>query len=114
MTFVYDPAKGWAAELRNGQKVPRGRIPPPCKVCPKESPENAWQHELTEKNVQAVMHWKQHRAMAFNGMADEEKTDPIIQRNFGIIDDEFRRHERQRELQDVLIAARAAKPGGPK
>lgn len=57
--------------------------PPPCHKCPKESPEKAKQIELSEKNWAAYSHYLQAKAV---GLTEEERRDPIVRRNFALIE----------------------------
>lgn len=94
--------------LRNGEKQKRGRVPPPCGQCPKENPQKAAQHELSDKNWQAYQFYLRHRAMNFNALTMQEKTDPIVQRNMKIIDEVIRSHERKLQLQQTMLALSAS------
>lgn len=94
--FLYDPSKDWAPVLRGGRKQ-RRFTKPPCQVCPKQSPDHAHQFELSPRNIMAVRHYLLHRAMNFNGLTDAEKSDPIVQRNFEIIDQVFREFDKASE-----------------
>lgn len=118
--FIYEATNGWAPLMRNGKKVPRGRTLPPCPTCPKKSPAESHEFELSRSNRQAVAHFLRHRAMNFQALTEAEKLDPIVQENFVIIDDEFRRHEKQAHFGDLMLILQsatastiaAAKPGG--
>jgi hypothetical protein len=108
MLFVHDPGNNWApAPPRNGQPM-RRRGPPPCKLCPKKSPDVAWLYELSDKNAEAFEHWKRHRSMNFNGMTDAEKADPIVQRNFAIIDSVMRAYEAAEQRAAAVATIQAA------
>lgn len=66
------------------------KTPTPCEQCPKQSPEKAHEHELSDKNWRAYVHYQQARAV---GLTDEERADPLVRRNFAIIDELKRQHE---------------------
>lgn len=108
--FIYEPAKNWAPLLRHDQtKYPRpSRVPPPCNLCPKKSPREAWLYELSAKNRRALRHYFECRAMAFNGMTEAERRDPIVRRNFGIIDAAIREHDRGQSTRDAMLVMQAA------
>lgn len=82
---------------------PKGS-PTPCSTCPKESPEKAKEHELSPKNCRALAHYREARAV---GLTDTERADPIVRRNFAIIDNLFRFHEQQQSAR--LIASEISK-----
>lgn len=102
--------KGEIAE-RNGVKLKRIG-PPPCKACPKESPEKAKQHELSDRNYRTLELYYASRAMGCVNLTDDMKRDAILQRNFSIIDRIVRAYESERSLFAILPAAPSAKKGG--
>lgn len=63
---------------------------PPCQRCPKGSPEQAKEMELSTKNWYAFSHYRQAKAV---GVTEQERNDPIVRRNFAIIDAAFRAFE---------------------
>jgi hypothetical protein len=114
LQWIYDPDKNWAPTLRGDQKQ-RRFTPPPCKRCPKQSPAKAHQFEISARNIAAVRHFLMHRAMNFAALSELEKRDPIVQRNFEIIDQVFREFEkaseRAYETQRMATLLTAAVPG---
>lgn len=82
--------------------------PPPCGLCEKKSPTEAWQYELSPRNYQAVRHFLRHRAMGFQALTEAEKADTIVQRNFEIIDEAFRQHERDQAGQQAMMMMQTA------
>lgn len=110
--WMHDPAKNWACHEQGGKKM-RRRGPAPCRICPKESPEDAHRFELSPRNMAAVRHYLAHRAMNFNALSDIEKQDAIVQRNFEIIDHVYRELdtalERAYENQRMAVMLTAAK-----
>lgn len=110
--FVTDLDRGEVMTYRktvDGQRVevPQERPPgalPPCQRCPKESPDRASNHELSDKNWQAVGHYQRAKAV---GLTDEERRDPIVRHNFSIIDQAFRTFEAQQSA--TINAAEIAK-----
>lgn len=113
MKWIHDPAKNWAVLEINGQKQRRYGAPP-CRLCPKGSPSEAHQFELTQSNIAAVRHFLAHRAMNFNALSEQERNDPIVQRNFEIIDQVFREFdkasERAYETQRMAALVQIALP----
>lgn len=87
--FVFDLQTGERETYKSGperKEVPYARNAgesPPCHKCPKESPERARQIELSEKNWQAYGHYLQAKAV---GLTEAERRDPIVRRNFALID----------------------------
>jgi hypothetical protein len=84
--------------LRNG--------PTPCSVCPKKSPEQAKEMMLTDQNWKVYDHYLQAKSV---GMTDAERADPIVRRNFAVLDVLVKAsHERElavnlaRELKKIL------------
>lgn len=106
-----DGATGRKGEIaqRNGHDLPRiGK--PPCKTCPKESPEKAHEHELSERNYRTLELFYASRAMSCANLTDAMKQDAIIQRNFSIIDRIVRTYESERSLFAILPASAPANP----
>jgi hypothetical protein len=99
--------KGQIAE-RAGHKLRRIGAPP-CKTCPKESPEKAKEHELSERNYRTLELYYASRAMSCANLTDDMKRDAIVQRNFAIIDRIVRAYESERSLFAILPAAPAGK-----
>ena len=87
--FVFDLKTGERETFKSGperKELPLARNAgesPPCRQCPKESPERAKQIELSDKNWQAYSHYLQAKAV---GLTDAEKRDPIVRRNFALIE----------------------------
>lgn len=65
---------------------------PPCRVCPKKSPENAAKLELTVANATTLQLYWRNRAV-LGCLSDRERHDVMLQRNFSIIDSIFRAWE---------------------
>lgn len=106
-TTTYKPHSSKRDGGRSGEGEPlkRGKGScPPCKQCPKESPEKASQHELSVKNWQAYQFYLRHRAMNFQSLTEQEKRDPIVQRNMKIIDEVVRNYEEKRQLTLTALA----------
>lgn len=71
-------------------------LPPNCAKCPKESPQNAHRHELSEKNAKAVEFYFTTRAMSGANLTDAMRQDPIVQRNMATIDRIVRPYEAEK------------------
>lgn len=72
---------GPTRELLPVERLPS--VPTPCNKCPKQSPEKAKEIELTEKNWAAFAHYQQCKAV---GLTEAERRDPIVRRNFALMD----------------------------
>jgi hypothetical protein len=89
------------------QLRPKGTLPP-CVRCPKQSPERAKEFELSAKNWRAFAHYQEAKAV---GLTENERTDPIVRRNFAVIDQIVKAFEAKSEaaLHAVEIARIAVK-----
>ena len=74
----------------------------PCRTCPKKSPDEAHQYELSPKNEKAVQFYFATRAMSGANLTDELKQDAIVQRNLSIIDRIIRQHEQESAVAAVM------------
>lgn len=108
--WQYDDS-GKIAERRG---KPLKRIgPTPCGQCPKKSPEQAHEYELSSRNLQAVEFYYLTRAMNGLNLSDELKRDAIVQRNISIIDRIVKPHEAEQAASAgmaPLIAAMTVVP----
>jgi len=97
--YIYDFDKGERRTYKSGpQREERPMVrpkstPPPCHKCPLESPEKAHKHRLNDRNVKTFILY--HRSKSTNGLYlnGAERTDPIVARNFSIIDSFYRRKD---------------------
>jgi len=71
------------------QPRPPGTLPP-CQRCPKGSPEQAKEIELSERNWMALAFYEEEKSI---GIRDEVKRDPIVRRNFAAIDRAYRERD---------------------
>ena len=85
------------------QVRPKG-TQPPCVRCPKQSPERAKEIVLSEKNWRAFAHYEEAKAV---GVTDEERRDPIVRRNFAVIEQVVKAFEAKSEA--TLHAAEIAR-----
>lgn len=91
----------WIYDLETGKQIERGgrpqrRLPgqaTPCHICPKESPERAREHELTDENWRTLRLFLQNRALAGHLLTAEEKADPLLVWLFSLIDNMIRQWE---------------------
>lgn len=77
--------------------------PAPCRTpagCPKGTPENP--KTLTPENEQALQHYREATACGFT---DEERDDPLVRRNAGIIKYVTDEVERERQMKLQLAAS---------
>lgn len=103
LKFVTDIERGEVEtyNVTNRETGERERVPqprpagtvPPCERCPKGSPEQAKLVELSDKNWAALAHYRQKRAARFMTLTESEKRDPIIGKNFAIIDAAYQAFE---------------------
>lgn len=87
--------------ISRGKPVPRTG-PPPCRSCPKKSPEEAKHYELSPKNQKTLRLYYTTRAMQGANLSDLAKQDAILQKNLTIID------QIVRPIEAELAAAEAA------
>ncbi|MCI0358640.1 MAG: hypothetical protein L0211_09160 [Planctomycetaceae bacterium] len=105
--FVFNLESGDKETYRSGperEELPMVRgpnVPTPCNKCPKEDPENAKQIELSPKNWAAFAHYLQARAC---GLSDVERRDPIVRRNFALIDMLTRERDRKAQAEEFAEA----------
>lgn len=95
--------QAWFFDMKTGQRTPwRGGWlkrsegdPPPCGNCPKcpageaANPDTGKRSELTAANYQAYRHFLETRG----ALTEEEKTDSIVRRNRGIIENLLMRQQ---------------------
>lgn len=76
--------RGGKIMTRGGKRVERGTTPPPCHACPKRSPDEAKQFELTDRNIKVYEMYL--KSQATGGMClGELAHDAEAQRDFAII-----------------------------
>lgn len=109
--WMYDD-KG-AIEYR-GKKPIKRVIPPNCGACPKQSPQQAHLHELSDRNKQAVEFYFTTRAMSGANLTDEQRQDPIVQRNLAIIDQVIRPYEAERAALVAIAPMMASVATAPR
>lgn len=100
--WFYDFRTGKRQE-RGGQPVPRpAKITPPCWECPKESPEQAHEHELSEKNKAAYRFAQEVRATHGQCLVGAWRTDGIVRRNLRLIQEIIDGFERYHARADIV------------
>lgn len=94
--FVFDETG--KKMMRGGKPVkrPQGAVPP-CRQCPKESPEKAHEHELSPRNQQVVAYYLKHRAAGGLPM------DELTQSRLAIVDSLVRRADQKTLAQSVAL-----------
>lgn len=81
---MYDEKTGERQKTRLGDPLPRPAIQPPvCRLCPKKSPAEAWQHELSAKNEETWALYQQLKAAPYL-CPEEWRGDPILMRNLSL------------------------------
>lgn len=99
-TWIYDD-KGEIQTTRGKQKMRRpANSKTPCRTCPKKSPEQAHEYELSDKNRKAVDLYFAVRGGA--ELRDDLKHDAILARNMGIIDRIMRQYEQEQAATSVV------------
>ena len=94
---------------RGGKPLTRdARTKPPCGYCPKGSPEQAKQSELTFKNLQAIEFY--HRVQATHGavLTDEDKRDDLLMAKLAAIGRLFDAHKQTIAIQAGTLANAAS------
>jgi hypothetical protein len=116
-----EDCKKWIHNLETGERetFPSGptrellplerpaNVPTPCNKCPKGSPERAKKIELTAKNWEAYAHYQQGKAV---GLTEAERSDPIVRRNFALLDRLTKEREQidtARGMAEALLAVLA-------
>ncbi|MDE2470458.1 MAG: hypothetical protein KGL35_17360 [Bradyrhizobium sp.] len=82
--------------------------PAPCDKCPKESPEKEHEHILTAANYRALWHYREHRAVGFRGLSEEELADSVVRQNFELLNAAFERLAARRQGDMVGSSIRQA------
>lgn len=88
--------------LRGGKPIPRGKAKTPCQTsigCPKESPDKAHEHELSDRNRKALDFYFSCRGMGWQNLSERMKHDAVLIRNNGLIDRIVRGAERNSASQ---------------
>ena len=101
--------KKWLYDLQTGKKVlrggkevkrPKGTLPP-CHSCPKKSPEEAHEYELSDRNVLAYRLWLYSKALNFRNIKGRWLEDHWIQKNFAAIADEVEHHKMKQMAAEI-------------
>jgi len=101
---MYDIKTG-QKQTRGGRPIPRpAGTPTPCHQCPKGSPEEAKDRELSDKNARAWWYYRQARAP----LGQQLPADAIVHRNHAIIDQVVRDAEEYRAAMPALALAGAS------
>lgn len=97
---VYDLKTGQRKTFRAGASReekpcvrPKG-TPPPCSECPKESPEKAKEHELSQRNLQTLRLYREARATVGACLTQRERGDLLLLRNLAVVDALHREYDR--------------------
>ena len=101
--WIYD-SKTWKRQQRGGADVPRpAGTKTPCWECPKKSPELEWQFVLSPQNRQTMELFYQVRAAGWGSLPEGAAKDPILVKNFTLIDRIVREHESEKLAQTMLL-----------
>lgn len=91
---------GARAKNRKGEDQLRIAGPPPCQCCPKKSPNEAHQYELSDKNMRTLNVYYQHRGA--NNLSLRQRADGMLARNLAVVDRLVRAHELETSLSNAL------------
>lgn len=80
-------------------------VPTPCDQCPKESPQKARDHELSDKNRRTVLIYLESRATHGASLTPAMRRDPILLRNLAIVDGIYRDYERREVGRESAYSA---------
>jgi hypothetical protein len=92
--YVLDVKTGKFLETKDKrkQKRPAGSKTP-CWECPKQSPENEKNCQLSERNIKTLELYYRFRACGWDGLPASCRGDSIVVRNFAIIDKIIRQQD---------------------
>lgn len=94
---MYVFGKDGKKELRGGEPVKRPPgAKPPCRGCPKKSPEQAHEYELSPRNRRLYWYYLRHRATGCEPM------DEVTRERFAIIDPIVRSAENGALAQSIV------------
>ena len=97
-------------EIHRGKKLRRiGKTP--CHRCPKKSPDQAHEYELSPANQKAVDFYYTTRGMNWTNLTESMRSDPIVQRNMHIIDRLIRPMESESSAETLIAPVFAAMQG---
>lgn len=75
--------------------------PPPCKSCPKQGPEHEQEYVLSAHNWRTLEFYREVKATFGKALSEQAANDPVVQRNFALLNRMFGEHEQDR-LADVV------------
>ena len=103
--FIYDFATGQRKTYAQGtrDRLRPANTPPPCHKCPKQSPQQSHEHELSAKNWRTLSLYQQVRASRGACLTDAMKNDGLLMKNLATIDALFRRWEREQQASAVAF-----------
>jgi hypothetical protein len=90
---------------RGGQQIRRPEgTPTPCAMCPKKSPKEAHNYELTTRNIKAVQFYRITQAMHGRNIVGRMRRDTVMQRVLATIDVIMKQHERREMAEGIGTA----------
>lgn len=102
--------KDWKRSQRGGQDVPRPPgTPTPCRVCPKQSPENAERLKLTRWNQLTLARYNESLATGGQCLRKSERRDRWQARLFAVIATELKEFDRTEQLRNLVEILRVVK-----
>jgi len=102
--WVFDES-GAKSVGRGGRHVRRTGLPP-CRLCPKKSPEFARHYELNGRNLATVDLYYATRAMSGSNLTEEQKSDQRLISALAMIDRIVRPYEAEQATSSVLTQMR--------
>jgi hypothetical protein len=99
--YIYDMDSGKPKTYKAGPKreekpmLRPANTKTPCEKCPRKSPEEAHHYELSDRNSKTWLLYRRAHATQFHFLHDAEKKDPLLARNFAILDELYAEHDRQ-------------------
>lgn len=91
---------GQRMKTRSGEDQLRIAGSPPCQCCPKKSPQQAHEYELSEKNMRTVNIYYQQRAAG--NLSPRQRHDATLAHNLALVDRIVRQHELETAMSNAL------------
>lgn len=106
-----DECRAWVYDEKTRERVKRGgrdvarpkNVPTPCHQCPKQSPEQASQHELTAANHRTYETYLEVQATSGASLTGEQRRAGVLLRRLAIVHRVVREVETQNLLRAVAV-----------
>lgn len=106
--FVFDK-DGKKIRRRGGGYQTRNGALPPCRLCPKVSPEEAHKFELTTRNYRLYTVYKMIQATKGRYLSDEQMRDPLLAENLAIIYEIQQSRDRGMQAETLMTVLSATR-----